>query len=92
MFNFFFKQKPENTLPHWGDAKNWVEKVIDSVDNSKQTKACRELIYLWCKTYSNELDHHTISQVRTHLTIMCDSKFFNLKEKELLNNIIEEEY
>jgi hypothetical protein len=85
MFNIF-KKKPESQLPHWGDTKNWIEKVINSVDNPKQITACRQLIYLWCKTYSNELGFITTDEVRRHLSTMCDNKFYGLKEKELFGN------
>ena len=85
MFNIF-KKKPESQLPHWGDTKNWIEKIINSVDNSKQTTVCRQLIYNWSETYSDTLDYTTRVNVERHLMVMCDNKFFGLKEKELFGN------
>ena len=85
MFNFFFKQKPDNTLPHWGDAKTWIEKVIQSVDDSKQVKVCRELAYKWAEQYSGILDPNTLRNISRELMIKCDDKYYKLKEEELQN-------
>lgn len=83
MFNFFFKQKPKNTLPHWGDTKKWIEKVIQSVESSKQDKVCRSLVYKWSEQYSDVLDKKTLRNVSRDLMIQCDNKFYQMKEQEL---------
>lgn len=86
MFNFFFKRKTKNSLPHWGDTKTWIEKIIQSVDNSKQVKVCRELTYKWAEQYSGVLDPNTLRNISRELMIKCDGKYYKLKEEELQNH------
>jgi len=51
----FKKKEKETTLPHWGDAKNWVIKVIESCTTLRQINTARRLVTNWSNLYYSKL-------------------------------------
>lgn len=76
------KKETETTLPHWGDAKNWVIKVIDSCTKTSQISTARKLTYRWRYQYSNKINWSTYSMIEIELQRKLDDKWEELMEKQ----------
>ena len=78
----FTKKEEQTTLPHWGDAKNWVIKVIDSCTETRQISTARRLMYRWRYQYSNKIDWFTYSMIERELQTKLDDKWEELIKKQ----------
>lgn len=78
----FTKKEEQTTLPHWGDAKNWVIKIIDSCTETRQISTARRLMYRWRYQYSNKIDWHTYSMIERELQRKLDDKWEELIKKQ----------
>jgi hypothetical protein len=77
----FKKKEKEINLPHWGDAKNWVNKVIDSCTTTRQIGTARRLMCRWSVQYYNKIDDFIFRQVERELQIKLDNKWEELQQK-----------
>ena len=80
--NMFKRNKKQIVLPHWGDAKNWVIKVIDSCTETRQISTARRLMYRWRYQYSNKIDWFTYSMIERELQTKLDNKWEELMKKQ----------
>jgi hypothetical protein len=74
----FKKKEKETTLPHWGDAKNWVIKVIESCTTLRQINTARRLVTNWSNLYYNKLDNTFYSRLNREMMIMIDTKWVQI--------------
>ena len=70
------------TSNHYGDIANWVEKVIDSCENSLQEISARKLVRLYEKQYSY-LETSVYFELCRRLNNKLDNKFYSRVEKQL---------
>jgi len=74
---FFTKKKQKNNLPHWGDAKNWVLKCIESCETSDQLNTAQKMIEFYWSQYYYEMHFETLHTIYGDL----NDKWYNrLKE------------
>ena len=71
----FKKKEKETTLPHWGDAKNWVIKVIESCTTLSQINTARRLVRNWSNLYYFKLDYSLYSRLNREIICMLDEKW-----------------
>lgn len=71
----FKKKEKETTLPHWGDAKNWVIKVIESCTTLSQIDTARKLVRNWSNLYHSKLDYSFYNRLNREMIIMIDEKW-----------------
>jgi hypothetical protein len=71
----FKKKETETTLPHWGDARNWVIKVIESCTTLRQINTSRRLVTNWSNLYYSKLDYSLYNQLSREMFIMMDTKW-----------------
>ncbi len=83
MFFIKKKKKPEMDLPHWGDAKIWIENCIDSCQTKKQISTVFNLITLYEKQYSNQVDNVFLEDMRRNLHLKRYNKWEEITKKEL---------
>jgi hypothetical protein len=69
--------------PHWGDAKIWIEKCIDSCQTKKQISTIFNLITLFEKQYSNQVDTVFLEDMRRDLHLKRYNKWEEILKKEL---------
>ena len=79
----FKKKEKEINIPHWGDAKNWVIKVIDSCTTNRQIGTARRLMYRWSDQYYNKIDDFIFRQVERELEITLDDKWEEIQKKTI---------
>ncbi len=77
----FKKKEEQTTLPHWGNAKNWVIKVIDSCTKTRQITTARRLMCCWSDQYYNKIDGFIFRQVERELQMKLDNKWEELQQK-----------
>jgi hypothetical protein len=77
----FKKKEEQTTLPHWGDAKNWVIKVIDSCTTTRQIGTARRIMCRWSNQYYNKIDGSIFRQVEIELQMKLDNKWEELQQK-----------
>jgi len=80
---FFTKKKPKMGLPHLGDSKIWIEKCIDSCQTRKQISTIFNLITLFEKQYSNQVDTVFLEDMRRDLHLKRCNKWEEILKKEL---------
>jgi hypothetical protein len=80
---FFIKKKPETNLPHWGDAKIWIEKCIDSCQTTKQISAAFNLIILYENQYYKQVDRGFLGDLTRDLHIKRCNKWEEITKKGL---------
>ena len=73
--NMFKENKKQTALPHWGDARNWVIKVIDSCINMRQLNTARRLCHIWSLQYLNRIDFKTYSVIEREMRMKLDNKW-----------------
>jgi hypothetical protein len=83
MFFIKKKKKPENDLPHLGDAKIWIENCIDSCQTNEQISTVFNLITLYEKQYFNQVDHDFLGGVTRELHLKRCNKWEEITKKEL---------
>jgi hypothetical protein len=81
----FKKKEKEINLPHWGDAKNWVIKVIDSCTTTRQIGTARRIMCRWSNQYYNKIDDFIFRQVEIELQIKLDNKWEELRERRYVD-------
>jgi hypothetical protein len=81
----FKKKEKEINLPHWGDAKNWVIKVIDSCTTTRQIGTARRIMYRWGDQYRNNVEISLFIQVERELQMTLDNKWEELRERRYVD-------
>jgi hypothetical protein len=70
-------------LPHLGDAKIWIEKCIDSCQTNEQISTVFNLIALYEKQYSKQVDYGFLGNITRELHLKRYNKWEEITKKEL---------
>jgi hypothetical protein len=70
-------------LPHWADAKTWVEKCIDSCQTRKQISSTYQLVSLYFSQYWNRVDDGILREIVRNLHSRRNNKWEEIIKKEL---------